>query len=148
MPTYRNSTNADITVGSIRFPARSTIEVSSYIEGTLPAGLSWISNLPNFNPVILAQKYSAKAGANLSTISVGASDTKGYFITFYVESGEFQIRMNGPMVMVYPSSVAVTPPILITEGQNWGRKYVSRVVESIDIHCVIIGTIYVNIYKL
>jgi len=146
MPKYRNSTNTDITVGARRFPANSDIEISSYIEGALPAGLSWLSNEPNFNLVILDTKYAVLAGADAPTITVGASDTHGYFISFYVESGEFEIRMNGPIVGI-ASTAAVNPPILITEGRSWGRKYPSRVVDEIYIHSIIGGTIYVSIYK-
>lgn len=146
MPTYKNVINNDITIGSIRIPAHSSLEVNNFIEGSLPPGLSLVSDLPaSWSPVILAQKYSAHSGADVPPITVGASDSKGYFISFYVESGEFLISFNvdgGPSVSVIP------PAILVTEGQTWGRKYVTRVVDNIFIHCVTGGQIYVNIYKL
>ena len=140
MPTYRNMTNTDITVGAIRFPAKSTMEVRSYVPGTLPAGLLMINVLPNWNPVLLATKFTLKTGATLAPITVPDSNTNSYFISFYVESGEFQIQMNET---VYYFGTH----IIVTEGQTWGRKYPSKSVNTINIRAITGGTIYVNIYK-
>lgn len=139
MPKYTNSTAVDITVGANRFPANSSLEIGSYIEGALPAGLTLDSVDPNFNPILVDAKYTAKTGADIAVIPVPASDTKGYRIKFYVESGEFAIRLNDAAQVV---------PWVVTEGESQERKYVSRVVDNIYIHCVAGGTIYVSIYKL
>ena len=137
MPTYRNSTAADITVGSFRFPANEDMGIDTFLESL--SGLTLVSVSPQVNKNLLANVYSAKAGADIATIAVPESASKGYIINFYVESGEFQIAFN---------EAAMTPPFRVAEGQNWTRKYVSRVVTDIRIHCVTGGNIYVNIEKL
>jgi hypothetical protein len=137
MPTYRNSTVADIAVGAFRFPANSDMETDTYLE-TVPTGLALISALPvqSQSTTLLANKYTALTGADIATIAVPASPSKAYIVSFYVESGEFQIRFN---------DASMTPPIRVTEGERWTRKYVSRVVNDIRIHCVVGGNIYVSV---
>ena len=138
MPKYANSTAADIAVGSFRFPARSSMDIDVFLEGTLPAGLTLVSVDPQKNNSLMENKYTALTGADVATIVVPESDSKGYKIKFYVESGEYEIRFN---------EAAMTPPFRVTEGQTWERKYVSRVVEDIRLHCVTGGQIFVNIEK-
>ncbi len=141
MPTYRNSTVADITIGSYRIPAKSDLKTGTFLEvnGLLPTGITQVSVDPQTNKTLLANKYTALTGADVATIDVPDSDSKGYIISFYVESGEFQIRFN---------EASMTPSIRITEGQTWTKQYVSKVVTDIRIHCVVGGNIYLNIEKL
>lgn len=136
MPKYANSTAADIAVGSFRFPARSSMDIDVFLEGTLPAGLTLVSVPPQKNTSLLENKYSAITGADVATITVPESDSKGYHIKIYVESGEFEVRFN---------EAAMTPPFRITEGQTFDKKYISRVVNDIRLHCVIGGQVFVNI---
>lgn len=138
MPTYHNSTAADIAVGAYRFPANSDLAIGAFLE-VIPTGLALVSVSPQFNKSLLANKYTALTGADVATISVPTSDTQGYDIKLYVESGEFQVRFN---------EAAMTPPFRVTEGQTWEKKYTSRVVTDIRLHCVIGGQIYVTIEKL
>ena len=140
MPKYNNSTTADIVVGSYRFPANSDFEVSSYVEGALPAGLTLLSVEPNdAMQEILSEKYGILAGATEPNIVVPASDGGEYTFKFYVESGEYRINFNEV------ATVAIGR--LIAEGNTWSEKFTSRMVDFVSIHCIIGGTIYMTVTK-
>lgn len=138
MPKYSNSTTADIVIDNIRIPAKESVETSTFFTGTLPTGITIDSIYPQINSVLYANKFSVVTGGVIPTITVPDSTTKGYDINFYVESGEFSIKLN---------TSVMSPVIVVTEGQTWKNKYVNKTVNTIDISCVIGGQIYITIIE-
>jgi hypothetical protein len=141
MPKYRNTTNADITVGVRRFPANSEMEVGSYVEGALPAGLVFVSDEPAFNPIVFREKYIKTTGSTWD-VSVPEGLTKGCIIEIYVESGETKASFNEDL------TAEANTPIFVVEGQTWTRKIFANVVDKIYFRQMIGGNVYLTISEL
>jgi hypothetical protein len=139
MPKYNNSTDNDITIGVYRIPAKSDLVTSVFIEGSLPAGITLVSNEPSFHRILYSTKHALAGGANTGAINVPDSDTKDYLLTFYAESGEFSIDFNG---------LTPTPKERIMEGQTLTRKYIqNKAIQSLIATAVVAGTINIIISK-
>jgi len=137
MPRYRNSTNADIVVGSYRFPAEDILEIRTFIE-TIPAGLALESVDPQYEDVLYSEKHHHVTGVDLATIAVPDNpDGTDYRIQLYVESGEIQLRFN----------TADDTPILVVEGETFNRYLTTKAIEDIRIHSVVGGWVWVNVLK-
>jgi hypothetical protein len=132
MPTY--NTSLDIVVGSIRFPANSSLPVARYLD-SVPAGLALISDLPQQQLYIFDTPYSMNTSDAVGPISIPVSNTDEYIVTAYSESGEFDLFFN----------TLSNTPNRVVEGETFERKYFGKVLNTFYLNCITGGKIYIRI---
>ena len=132
MPRYKNETTQMISFNGVTVVPGQTIETDLYYDhATL--GLTKISDIPCYNPVIISQKFSGDSGTEevLIPLEVNGRKVENFSVDVYCSSGSAKIKYN---------TTSFDPVIMLYTGDGTKENCIGRLVDKIILEYLEVGT--------
>ena len=129
MPKYLNSGTSVVDVEGIRIEPGQTVETYQWI-GTLPSGVTKVSDAPFANTPILSAVYTSSG-----TYSIPATVKGNYLISIFADTGEVTAKFSSSDNTAY----------YIAEGQGISITCLTRTVDSIIYTVAEGGKVYITV---
>ena len=117
MPVYKNTSASRVVIGADAVEVGQSKTTYGFVNHTA-LGITKVSNLPAYNPIIHSEKVSAA-----KTISIPQTAHR-FMVYFFIQSGEPIIRF---------SDNANNPALLLHPGATWTYKFFERMINDIRI---------------
>lgn len=131
MPTYKNSTSADIALDNNRVHANGgTLETKKIYSAAVIAnkGLTKTADTPYFNPIIVSLVQTGD-DAGTDDVAIPTTDNDGHSLEEFI----VKVYCRAGAATIYLTAAANTPGRVLKIGDTWEFRVKDRMVDNIHI---------------